>query len=74
MTAEMELKAEFIAVPSSLEQPGNPELTLALSEAIWFKKNYFSLKIEVTYSHRYFLPVEVKKTLLTVVSNYQQSK
>ena len=56
----MELKAEFIAVPSSLEQPGNPELTLALSEAIWFKKNYFSLKIEVTYSHRYFLPVEVK--------------
>ena len=49
MTAEMELKAEFIAVPSSLEQPGNPELTLALSEAIWFKKNYFSLKTEVTY-------------------------
>ena len=41
MTVEMELKAEVIAVPSSLEQPGNPELTLALSESILFIKKFF---------------------------------
>ena len=57
MTVEMELKAEFIAVPSSLEQPGNPELTLALSEAAILFNKIFLTGVTL-YSNRYFLPEE----------------